>query len=364
MIQDRVLKIIRGLNTFSSDDILVMCDVNEDEAEEILAELVKEEKIIPIGSQYKYLNKTGNLKSSLRLVKKTDKKTILNKNVSFKDAAEYFLTNHVLQNCSPTTFKTYKSLIKHHLNPFFGKMEIKSITQEHIKEFIELKLKEGLQNKRINSCLTLFGNMFNKFKEWEFISDSPYNGIINVKFSREVKIQVLNNYETDILLKTAKTFYPKLYLFVLLILSSGIKKSELLALKKQDINLKNLKINVNKTMFANKIIIPKVKTIIRHVDIPKNIVPEVKKAIKGKTDDDFVLYDRSLSWFTQDRQMRIDFSKLVKQLKLPYITFNDLRHTYAYDALQNGISIDYLHKHLGDYSIQSTMDKYREFINL
>ena len=119
MIQDRVLKIIKGLNTFSSDDLISMTDIDEYEVEKILVKLVKEEKIVPIGSHYKYLNKAQNQKPSLRLIKKPDRKIIQDKNISFKDAAEYFLINHALQNCTPSTFKSYKSIIYTHLIIFF-----------------------------------------------------------------------------------------------------------------------------------------------------------------------------------------------------------------------------------------------------
>ena len=54
MIQDRVLKIMKGLNTFSPDDIIIMADVDEDEADDIIAEFIKEEKIMNcIHSNYK-----------------------------------------------------------------------------------------------------------------------------------------------------------------------------------------------------------------------------------------------------------------------------------------------------------------------
>ncbi len=260
MIQDKVMKIIKGLNIFSLDDIVVMTGLDEDEAVEILAELIREQKIIRLGNEYRYLDKNKTDKFSLKLKDRPIKEIIEDNNITFLQAAEYFLTNHTFKNCSPTTFKTYKSLIKLHLNPFFGKLQLKSITQKHIEQFIKLKYKERMPDSRINKCVSLFGFMFKKFIEWNFISDSPYNGIVNVKFPKDNKIQVLIDTEADILLKTAGTNYPDLYLPILFALSTGIKKSELLALKKEDFDQKNLKITVNKTIFEGKILPHKFKT--------------------------------------------------------------------------------------------------------
>ena len=111
--------------------------------------------------------------------------------IKFKEASEYFLYNYASQNCTPSTFKTYKSLIKSHLHQFFGKIELKSINQNHLKEYIDLKQQEKLSRKRINNSLTLLGNIFNKCIEWRFIAESPYSGIVNIKFSKKSNIQVL-----------------------------------------------------------------------------------------------------------------------------------------------------------------------------
>ena len=363
MIQDKVLKIIKGLNTFSQDDILFMSDFKETEISNIIAGFINDGTVIKTsGDTYSFVNKIPQRKQTLQLIEKSQIQIIPDNNITFRQATKYFMTNHVLQNCTPSTLKTYKSLIKQHLNPFFGKMEIKVINQKHIKDFIELKSKEGLANKRTNDCITLFGNMFKKLIEWELISESPYNGIINVKFNKQSVIKVLKKDEMDALLESTQAKYPKLYWFVLLISSTGIKKGEILALQKEDIDLKNRKININKTLFQGKIVYLKVKSAIRQVHIPENIAIEIETIIKNKKNGDFILFEESFSWFTQDRQLRIDFAKLLKELNMERITLVELRHTYAYNALQQGMSIDYLHKQLGDYSIQATMDKYRDFI--
>ena len=362
MTQDRILKIMKGLNTFSQDDIIIMADIYENEASKIIAELVKEEKIISVGDKYKYLNKISDRKTTLQLVEKPEIKVNQNNNINFKQAAEYFLVNYASINCTPSTFKTYASIIKVHLTPFFGKMNLKDITQKEIKEFIDLKQKQYVSNKRINNSVTLFGNIFNKFKEWGFISESPYNGIINVKFPKENNVRILEETEVNSLLEKSKTDYPNLYPLILLILFAGLKRAEILALQKKDINLINKKISINKTFFEGKIIIAKFKSIIRQVDIPENIIRQIKQVIKYKKEDDFIFYEPILGSFTIDRQMRKQLSGILRALNIDKLTFNDLRHTYEYNRLQERMSVDYLHKQLGDYSIQATMDKYRDFI--
>lgn len=362
MIQDRIFKIIKGLNTFSPDDLMVMADIDEIEAEAIIANLIKNGKIVFLEkNKFKYQQKSK--KMTFSLIEKQKKNSKICKNIYFFEAAEYFLSNYAKNNCTPSTFKTYKTITKTHLIPFFGKMKLSEITKDEIMKFIEFKQKnENISNKHLNNCITLFGNIFKKFVEWELISESPYCGIINVKFEKKAKIHILKESETSELLKTAKTKYFCIYPIILLILSAGLKKAEILALQKQDIDLKNRKINVTKTYYEGKILVPKTKTTIRKINFPENISLELENILENKKDEDFIFCNLRLSPFSMEKKMRKSFLNLLEILQLQKMNFDDLRHTYACNALQQGISIDCLHKQLGDYSIQSTMDKYRDFI--
>lgn len=361
MIQDRVLKIMKGLNTFSQDDIIIMADVDENEADKILSELVKDEKIIPIDkNKFKYQPTQKCL--TLKLVEKQKIQLVKDNNITFRQAAEYFLTNYAQENLTPSTFKSYKSIIYYHLLIFLKNKKLTEITCEDIQEFVRLKQSEKLSDKTIKNCLTLISKMFNYFKEQRFIQDNPYNGIINIRLQSQSNIRVLKNKEDRILIARAKLKYPELYPLIQIALSTGLKKAEILALKVHDIDFKNEKINIDKTIYEGKILKPKTKTIIRQVNLPDNLISLFKDMIKKKKNTDLIFTSKRLNLLTFDNRIREDFAALVKQLSLQRITFNELRHTYAYNALQKGMSIDSLHKQLGDYLLQATMDKYKDFI--
>ncbi len=363
MNQDKVLKIIKGLNRFSPDDIAIMAGLEDYKTNSLLDKFLSDGVITKLSDlEYMYVNKIPERRGVFRLIEKPKIKAIPDKNINFQQAAEYFLMNYVLQNCTPSTFKTYNSSIKSHLTPFFGKMGINDITHQDIKKFIELKLIEKISDKNIRNCVTLFGTMFNKFIEWGMVTSSPYNGIINVNKPKKQKIRVLNESEIEFMFKTAQNQSPILYRFILITLDTGLKRAEIFALKKEDIDFKNRKISIDKTLYMGKVIMSRVKTTIRQVDIPEDIIPELKQAVKNKQKDDFIFYDTKLSFYTQDKRLRAIFASIAKQLNLEKFAFDELRHTYAYNALKQGLSIDYIHKQLGYYSIQATMDKYRQFI--
>ena len=363
MIQDRVLKIMKGLNTFSQDDIISMTDIDEDEVLNVLMQLVKEEKIISINkNKYKYLNKSKTQKITLKLVQTPVEKIINKDNITFLQAAEYFLINYALQNCTPSTFKSYESIIYTHLIIFFKSRNIKDINFKDIQNFIELKHKEKLSEKTIKNTLALLGKMFSYFKEQGFIKKNPYNGIINIKVKKTESIKILSKEEIESLFDLAKRKYPYLFLFILVEISTGLKKSEILCLTKEDVDLKNRKININKTIYEGQILQARNDRVLREIDIPEELLILFNELLKNNKNIDYIFKNKRLNMLTLDNRIRQHFRELAKQLGLYDFKFNDLRHTYACNALQQGMSIDYLHKQLGDYSIQATMDKYRDFI--
>lgn len=330
MIQDRVLKIIKGLNTFSLDDLISMKDIEEIEAEDIIAELVKEEKIIPIGRQYKYLNKTGSQKPSLKLIKRPDRKIIQDKNVGFKAAAEYFLINYALQICTPSTFKSYKSIIYTHLIIFFKSKNIREINFNDIQDFIELKHLEKLSEKTIKNSLALLGKMFNYFKEQGFINENPYSGIVNLKVNRKENIRVLSKEETDSLLDLTKRKYPYLFPLILVTVLTGLKKSEILPLTKNDIDLVNGKISINKTIYEGQILEARNDRVLREVDIPEELLSMFEELVTSKQSTEFIFKTTRLNMLTLDNRTRQHFREIAKELGFYDFKFNDLRHTYTF----------------------------------
>jgi len=361
MQREKILKIIKGLNTFSLDDILMMCDVDEAEVKNLLKDFVEKKIIQKISDdEYRYLGKIKLKEAYLKLIEpEKENPSEIFSEITFKSAAEYFLEHHTKKKCTPSTYKTYKTLINAHLCQFLGKKKLTEISNDDIKKFIEVKQEQKLKNKRLRNCVTLLGNMFERFKEWDFVEKSPYNGITNVQYSREQRISVLIDAEQKQLLKEAKKFSYDLYLFILLALKTGLKKAEILAIKVEDINLENNTICINKNLSEGHFVIPRGRASVRKIIATKEII---SKLVANKAQNDFVFYDPGYSPFTLKKALRREFTKVLKVLNMPSITMNDLRHTYAYNALKSGMSIEYLHKQLGDYSIQATMDRYRDFI--
>lgn len=60
----------------------------------------------------------------------------------FRDFAERFMNTYSTMNHKAATRDSYRSALDVHLNPYFGKKPIDSITRRDVKDFISTKLGE------------------------------------------------------------------------------------------------------------------------------------------------------------------------------------------------------------------------------
>ena len=167
MIQDRILKIVKGLNTFSQDDLVIMAGIYEDEAEEVLAELVENSVIAVIADdKFKFIEK----------IRKIKRPQVQKGKIGFISASQNFMLISE-QKCTSSTFKSYKSTLNKHLIPFFKKFRVSDIKPENIDEFIEVKISESLSTKTIDNIIKLLGSIFEKALKDRYIQNNPTRAV-------------------------------------------------------------------------------------------------------------------------------------------------------------------------------------------
>ena len=154
---------------------------------------------------------------------------------------------------------------------------------------------------------------------------------------------------------------------ILLCLYTGLRIGEVCALQWKDIDLKLKLINVHKTVIRiknldnnsktkTKVIIdaPKSTASIRLIPIPKILIPLLKAA---KEKDDYYVATGSI-FFMEPRLLQKRYKTLLKLAKVQYQNFHTLRHTFATNAYNNGMSIKILSEILGHADVKTTLNLY------
>lgn|SRR5574344_2656124 len=165
-----ILKLARYLKEFSLDEITMIAeyDVKDD-----LEMLLQENKLTFDGEKYKYTEQ--EIVKTFELNQPPEIKA--GELILFKDAICAYLSNKKLTR---STLKSYKSILKFNILPYFGDLFLEEITLSQINDFMRF-MKEKYKPKTASNCVTLTGSILKFAFEEGLIEHNPYLGVKNSK---------------------------------------------------------------------------------------------------------------------------------------------------------------------------------------
>lgn len=183
-------------------------------------------------------------------------------------------------------------------------------------------------------------------------------------------MQVLTQEQVNILLEDIKD--TPLFIPVLLAVTCGMRRGEILALKWANIDFDKKTIYISNSLIETdgEIIMqdPKTETSRRTIYMPDVVIKALKEHKKKQAqnklmlgqnynDDDFVCCWDNGQPFRPDFITHA-FTKVLKKLNLPHVRFHDLRHTHVTLLLQQDVHPKIVQERLGHSSISMTLDTY------
>ena len=157
----------------------------------------------------------------------------------------------------------------------------------------------------------------------------------------------------------------KIYYFgILLSLYTGLRLGEVLALKWQNIDIKNKLIYVDKSVGlisqSHKTLTiessPKTQSSIREIPISKKLL-DLMKVLRQHCSTDYVIVSHNNKQI-KPRAYQKSFENLLKKLRIKHYGFHALRHTFATRLLENGVDIKTISELLGHSSPTITLNRY------
>lgn len=232
----------------------------------------------------------------------------------------------------------------------------------------------------INKVYGLLRKAFNKAVLLNILSSSPFNIeglIIKPKSKNKTKtIEALTVEEQKAFLDELNDSNNKYKSIFIIAVFTGMRVGEILALKKDDIDLEKKIININRTVTKDKndnvILGDSTKTYsgMRSIPIPINIFDTVKISCSATKDLLFTNTGKLISPST----INLQFKKICKDTKLRLIVKDDgkfesnvnmhmLRHTYATRCIESGMQAIVLSKLLGHKDVDVTLNTYTTVFN-
>ncbi|EAG5355417.1 site-specific integrase [Listeria monocytogenes] len=196
------------------------------------------------------------------------------------------------------------------------------------------------------------------------ISQNPTRKIvIKGKAPRPKKAKFLNQFEVQALLKELNLKEDINWdWFILLIIKTGLRFSEALALTPSDFDFSKQKIIINKTwdykMVTGSFQPTKNESSNRKIQIDWQLAMQFSQLIKMKDSDKPIFVKNRVFNSTINNRLKV----LCENANIPTITVHSLRHTHASLLLFAGVSIASVANRLGHSSMTTTQETYLHII--
>lgn len=262
-------------------------------------------------------------------------------NPGFTKAGEQYIKNLIAENGN--TIPAKKRMLENHLSPFFGDTPLLQIKRADVERFKTLMLDKGLAPETVNKYVALLSHLFNKAIEWEWIDRKP---------ARCVKYRVQNIRTTylqpeeikTMLEKASEDSCPVVEPFIRIALGTAMRRSEILSIKIEHIDLVN-----------QEIFIPKAKCGARVQPMTPSLATYLKEHIATKTEPGQIFLFPSPDAKSGHREeIEKPFRRVVEAAGLDRykVVRHTLRHTAITHLVQAGVDLPTVQRFSGHKSIQ------------
>jgi len=194
----------------------------------------------------------------------------------------------------PTTLGDYRSMLRRHVDPFFGEKPLERIDADEIRRYLAAKKKDGLATKTITNQLVFLHGLFTFALKRGWIAANPVAAVDRPRSPVvDPDIRFLDLEELEELLRAVSDdhFGPTDRALYLTAAMSGLRQGELIALRWEDVDWRAGRIRVRRNYTRQRFGTPKSRRSSRSVPMPQRLADELRKhfgASASQADGDLV----------------------------------------------------------------------------
>lgn len=302
---------------------------------------------------------------------------INNNNLTYNDIFNQWFSQHS-KTIKTSTMKSVQSKFKKHILPRFGKLKIKEINKTYCQQVIN-EIAETIAS--VNDIKIQANQVFKYAIQMDIILKNPMEHVIIPKRKEELITEDnqkdIRNYWRKAEIKkfltiTKKELSLRDHVIFHLLIYTGARKGELLALTWDDIDFEEGSIRLWKTLFQSNgkhiFQTPKTKDSKRLISLDTQTLSLLKKwrirqmeenlAYRERNAENNIVFTRTDGTPLRLAYLNEKLNSLVKRHNFHPITIHGLRHTHASLLFEAGASIKEVQERLGHSDIQMTMNVY------
>ena len=285
----------------------------------------------------------------------------------------------VRQEVAPKSHERYAEIVRNFLTPALGNLPLQKLTPSHIQEAYNRWAtggrrdgKEGGLSPRTRRHVhRILSSALARAVEQHALARNPADALKRRLPKVERREMITLTLEQSARLLEA-VGHSRIYWPVLIALSTGMRRGEILALRWRNVDLERGVVRVVETLEETKSGIrfkaPKTEKT-RAIALPACSVEELRRlkreqaeallALGIRQTADTLVCCREDGAPKQPLSLTYEFARFVSRTKdLPRVRFHDLRHTHATHLLANGVHPKIAQERLGHSTISTTLDLY------
>lgn len=335
----------------------------------------------PLTGKRKYHNKTvhGSRRDAQRYVNGVLRDMDLGKfcppkKIALDKFLDQWLEKKVKPRVRDSTFRSYEQLMRCYVRPGLGSKMISKITGEDVQELYLAMAGKGLAASTIQKVHTVLGSAFRQAVKWGTLGVNPAAEVEVPKdrsTRREERIKILPLDRVQEFLDYARC--SRWGVLWAVALGTGMRPSEYLALKWDDLDVDQGLVRVRRTLYRPRdggwnFQPPKTKGSVRSIALPEQLVEDLLEHKEEQVRRYGELHEIIFSTkggeplFCSNLRRR-GLKPLLRELGIDEsIHLYALRHTHATMLLSAGVHPKIVAERLGHSSVRMTLDVYSHVV--
>jgi integrase len=285
------------------------------------------------------------------------------------DYFDWWLADVAAPRCSPKTHRTYSDLIRLHIAPELGRLDVGKLSAPQVQSLLLKKERDGLSPRTVAHIRGVLRTALNDgvrmgvlARNVAALTDPPRRGAIEREpFTAE---------EARVLLAAAET--DRLAALYRLALTLGLRRGELLGLRWGDMDLDAGRLRVTRTLQrVNGAIVskePKTERSRRTLSLGPAVVAALRahrdrqawerRAAGARWRESGHVFTTTIGTTIDPDRLNKHYKALLKRADLRDRRFHDLRHTAATLMLRDGLPVHEVSAVLGHSQTSTTLNVY------
>lgn len=281
-----------------------------------------------------------------------------------------FMENVSKQQVRITTYEMQMVVVRNHIIPDLGSNLLNDLKPMDIRKFYQQKLDKGLSSGYIRNMHTTLTKVFKSAHEEGMTAKNIMTMVksprSNAKEIKTWSIDQINRFLDNV---TESNYY----IIYVIAAYTGMRKGEILALRNEDLDFENGKINVKQTLsrVKNKLLFHELKTkgSKRSISITEFVINALKKQKKKQSElmlglgmtahlnAQLVITTRGGDPI-RPTDVNHNMDEYIKKFGMDRITFHGWRHSHATILLQSGENPKVVSERLGHAKVNMLLNTY------